>query len=146
MLVRKADAEAASAAALTDFRAGKIDQATASLLKASADADVQDLQALIDGSATVLTAINDELAQAQAKAAQAETAARNEELALVAKELDEQIQALEKVFLDAIRERGRIYAKQNPKSSGSIGSAFNFYRASPELDALVRQNAIPKAA
>jgi hypothetical protein len=146
LLVRKADAEAASAAALTDFRAGKIDQATAALLKSAADADVVDLQALIDGSAPVLASINDELAQAQSKAAHAEKASRDEELALVAKELDAQIQALEAAFLAAVRERGRVYAQQNPRSSGAIGSSFNFYKASQALDSLVRLNAIPKAA
>lgn len=145
LLTRKAEAEAAAAAALSDFRANKIDQATAALLKASNDADAADLAVLIDKGAAVLLGINSELERVRAKAAQAETAARNEELALVAKEIDTQIQTLEKTFLAAIRERGRIYAAQNPRGSGNIGSSFNFYKPSQALEQLVRQNLTPSA-
>jgi hypothetical protein len=144
LLTRKAESEAAAAAVFSDYRAGKITEEVAALRKAGHEADAADLAVLIEQGAAALAAVNAEQARAQSLAAQAETAARNEELALVAKELDTQIQKLEQTFLAAIAERGRIYAAQNPRATSAIGSTFNFYKASQALDALVRQNAIPR--
>jgi hypothetical protein len=143
LLVRLTEAQTRSAAALTEYRAGKIDEATASLRKASADADAQDLQTLIDGSAPVLASLDQALTDAQSRATQAEAGARKEEHQIAAKALDAQIAELEKTFLAAIGARYQLHIAMNSNRGGQ--STFTFFRASQALDALVRQNAPPSA-
>lgn len=67
LLVRKSEAETKAAAALSDFRAGKIDEATASLRKGAADADAKDLGALIEQGAATLQKLNQDVQRAKGR-------------------------------------------------------------------------------
>jgi hypothetical protein len=138
LLTRLSEAQARGAEAIRDVRAGTLDEATGSMRKAIADADSVDVQTLIDASAALLAAINDEHARAVAKSAAAETAARNEELQQGANAMDQKIKELESLFLSAVAERARIHKAMNPRATP--GSTFTFYQASQALDSLVRQN------
>jgi hypothetical protein len=143
LLVRKSECEALSAAALADFRAGKIDESTAALRKASADADAKDLAALIEQGAAHLQNLNSEVAKAKARAAQAESDAKREEHELLAIELDRQIAQLEQAFLTAHAERARVEKALKPRHNGST---FGYYQHSQALDQLVRHHVAPVAA
>lgn len=140
LLVRKSECEAASVAALADFRTGKIDEATASLRKASADADATDVSALVAQGAAVLQGLNSAVAQAKASEKQAEHDFKREEWALAASELDKLIAQLEASFLAAHAERSRLHKALNPRHNGST---FNYYQHSQALDQLVRRNIAP---
>lgn len=141
LLVRKSECEASAATALADFRAGKIDEATASLRKASADADAKDLAALIAQGAMHLQNLNHSVAAGKAHAAQAEQAARIEELGLAAVALDKQIAKLEATFLAAMAERYRLHMQTN----GTRGSqsTFGFYEPSRAMKELITRNVPP---
>lgn len=140
LLVRKTEAETAAAAALSDFRAGKIDEATASLRKASADADSKDLGALIDQGAAHLLTLNQAVQAANSRLVQAEAAAKREEHELLAIELDKQIKALEAAFIAAHAERWRVAKALDPRQAGS---SFCYYTPSKELDQLIRNHFAP---
>jgi hypothetical protein len=141
LLVRKSECEAAAATALADFRAGKIDEATASLRKASADADASDLAALIAQGAAHLQGLNQAVIAVKARADTAEHAAKKEEWALAAGELDKQIAKLEATFLAAMAERYRLHAQINGNRGAQ--STFNFYQPSVAMQQLITRNAPP---
>ena len=142
LLVRKSEAEAASTAALTDFRAGKITEEVAGIRKASADADARELGTLIEQGAEHLQRLHQDVNSAQARATKAEGAAKREEHELLAIELDKQIANLEASFLAALAERDRIQKALNPRHNGST---FGYYQHSQALDQLVRRNVAPSA-
>ncbi|WP_168794442.1 hypothetical protein [Paraburkholderia aromaticivorans] len=141
--VRKSEAEAASAAALTDFRANRITEEVAGIRKASADADAKDLRALIDQGAAHLARLHQDVNSAQARAIHAESEAKREEHQLLAIELDKQIQALEAAFLAAVAERYRVFRALNANRGGQ--STFTFFKPSQALDQLIKQNVPPSA-
>lgn len=140
LLVRKSECEAAAATALADFRAGKIDEATASLRKASADADAQDLAALIAQGGEHLRNLNIAVSSARTRDGDAELAAKKEEWSLSTAVLDKQIAQLEASFLAAHAERARLQKALNPRHNGST---FGYYQHSQALDQLVRRNIAP---
>ncbi|MFL9987662.1 hypothetical protein [Paraburkholderia sediminicola] len=140
LLVRKSECEAASVAALADFRAGKINEATASLRKAAADADTGDVAALVAQGAAVLQGLNSAVSQAKSLEKQAEHDFKREEWTLAASELDKQIAQLEQTFLAAHAERARLHKALNPRHNGST---FGYYEHSQALDQLVRRNIAP---
>jgi len=143
LLVRKSECEAAGATALTDFRAGKIDEATAALRKASADADAKDLAALIEQGATPLQNLNHSVAAVKARATKAEQDAKVEEWNLAAVELDKQIAKLEATFLAAMAERYRLHMAVNGNRGGQ--STFNFYQPTRSMTELITRNLPPSA-
>lgn len=136
ILVKISDAKAAGAAALSDFRASKIDEATAALRKASADADEADLQNLASQGAAALLTVNAEQSHARSLAAQAEKNARQEENILIAKTLDARIQELQSLFVDAIKSRVAIEGIIKPTPFGS-NSCFRVFQASAQLKSIV---------
>jgi hypothetical protein len=141
LLVRKSECEADAATALADFRAGKIDEATASLRKASADADAKDIAALIEQGVEHLQNLNVAVADARAVAAKAEHAAKKEEWALAAAVLDKQIAKLEATFLAAMAERYRLHMQINGNRGSQ--STFNFYQPSRAMSELIARNQPP---
>jgi hypothetical protein len=111
LLIRKSEAEAAAASALADHKAGKITEEVAALRKASAEADANDLKALIDQGAAVLVQLNADLAAAQAAERKAESAARKEEDEATASTLTSHIDNLKKLHAEAVDERHQFYRK-----------------------------------
>jgi len=111
LLVRRSEAESLAAAAFNDFRTGKISEEVAALRKASAEADVNDLKALIDQGAAVLVQLNADLAAAQAVERKAESAARSEEDAATASTLTSHIDNLKKLHTEAVDERHQFFRK-----------------------------------
>ncbi|MGF6994655.1 hypothetical protein [Paraburkholderia sp. GAS32] len=141
LLVRKSECEAAAATALADFRAGKIDEATASLRKASADADAKDIAGLIDQGAAHLATLNRDVIARKGDAAQAENEFKREEWTIETAVLDRQIAQLEATFLAAMAERYRLHMQIN----GSRGSqsTFGFYEPSRAMKELITRNVPP---
>jgi hypothetical protein len=111
LLIRKSEAEAAAASALTDHKAGKISEEVAALRKASAEADANDIKELIDQGAAVLVQLNAALAVAQAAERAAESAARIEEDEAAASMLSSHIDNLKKLHTEAVDERHQLYRK-----------------------------------
>jgi hypothetical protein len=143
LLVRLTEAQTRSAAALSDFRANKIDESVAGIRKAAADADAADLQSLIDQSAPVLASLDQALTDAQTRATQAETGARKEEHQIAAKDLDVRIAELEKTFLAAIGARYQVHLALNGNRGGQ--STFAFYNPSKAMQELITRSAPPSA-
>ncbi|WP_176058136.1 hypothetical protein [Paraburkholderia sp. BCC1876] len=141
ILVKISDAQAAAAKALSDFRAGKIDEATAALRKASADADEADLQNLASQGAAALQAVNAEQARARSLAAQAEHNARHEESTLAAKALDDHIRELEAKLVEAVKARVALQNMIAPVKFAQ-NSCFKVYRASEQLKSIVVHSVI----
>jgi predicted transglutaminase-like cysteine proteinase len=141
LLVRKSECEATAATALNDFRAGKIDEATAALRQSVANADAKDLGALIAQGAAHLQALNQAVNAAKAHADTAEHAAKKEEWALAAVELDKQIAKLEATFLAAMSERYRLHIAINGNRGGQ--STFGFYEPSRSMTELITRNLPP---
>lgn len=142
LLVRKAEAEAKSAGALTDYRAGCIDEPTAALRKASADADLTDITALIAQSVPVLAGINEDHQRWVAKHATAEQNVRREELQMTAVAMDAQIKVIEQTLLEAIQARYEIKRKLDPRSQRNLGGC---YRPTPALQEVVNHELPPRA-
>jgi len=140
--VRLSEAEAKSAEAVSLHRAGKIDEATAALRKAAADVDCADLHALIGSSAPMLATINESHQRCLKQTADAEDAARREEMMLTAADLDGQIAQIEQTFLAAMAERYRVHVAM--KGTGAGQSTFAFYKPSMALDRLIRNNEPPR--
>ncbi|MCX4137906.1 hypothetical protein M0D68_06905 [Paraburkholderia sp. SEWSISQ10-3 4] len=111
LLVRRSEAESLAAAAFSDFRAGKISEEVAALRKASAEADANDLKALIDQGAAALVQLNANLAAAQAAERKAESVARREEDEATASTLTSHIDNLKKLHAEAVDERHQFYRK-----------------------------------
>lgn len=154
LLVRLSEAQARSAGAETDFRAGKIDETVSALRKSIADADAKDIQAMIDQNAPVLARLNENLERAKARAPEAERAARREELQLIADELKQRGEHLEKLLLELVAERVRVHEDMNPprdpnqrsvSNSRFAVSTYGIYKPSEALENLVRQNVLPRA-
>lgn len=143
LLVRLAETQAKSAGAMTDFRAGTIDEATAALRKSIADDDAKDIQALIEQSVPVLAALNDEHQRLIQQATDAEGAARREEGQLAASALDAQIKQVELTLLAALAERYRIHIGLNGTRAGQ--SLFAIWKPSDALKSAVVHNAPPNA-
>lgn len=136
LLVRKSEAEAAAAQALSDFRAGKITEEVAGLRKASAEADAKDLAALIEQGAAALLKINQVLQVAKRTANDAEREAKREEFQLAANSLDEQLKQIEETFLACLAERARVQLMLTGVKSHAQ-SLFQYWQPSLEL-----QNAV----
>jgi len=142
LLVRKSECEANAAAALADFRAGKIDEATASLRKASFDADAKDLSALIAQGAAHLQGLNVLVANRKHSANIADQAAKLEENSMALAEMQKLVLAAEENYLASVAELHRLYVSVNGKSLGN-GTVWKCHQPTAEHRALVTSNAVP---
>lgn len=143
LLVRKSECEANAATALADFRAGKIDEAAASLRKASAEADANDLSVLIAQGAAHLQNLNQAVSSARSLAAQAEQAAKLEENSIALAEMQKIVLAAEENYLASVAELARLWGLCNPKAMGK-GSIWNFHNPSDETRRMVASSAVPR--
>ncbi|MFM0663337.1 hypothetical protein [Paraburkholderia sediminicola] len=152
LLVRLSEAEARSAGAENDFRAGTIDETVSAFRRSIAAADARDLQTMINQSALALAAENTELSHAKARVTEAEKAAHREELQLTDSELKNRVEYLEKLFLETVTARARLHIRMNapadtdpdsiPKSRFPV-STNGIYKPSVTLENLIRQNVLP---
>ncbi|MFX1716753.1 hypothetical protein [Paraburkholderia sp. A1RO-5L] len=132
LLVRKSEAEAAAATALSEFRAGRIAEEVAGLRKAAAEADAKDLVALIEQGAAALLKINQAVHAAKTRADEAERAAKREEHSLAAAELDKSLKQIEETFLACLAERARVQHLLTGKPS-HLQSLFQYWQPTKEL-------------
>jgi hypothetical protein len=145
LLVRKSEAEAVAAGALADFRSGKIDEATASLRRASAEADAQDLAALIEQGSATLQRLNVDAAGAAATCREAEGAAKTEEFDIALTQLKLQAMQAELALVATLAELGRVNRLRNPVGQSSL-SLFNVWSATPALKEAVNRHIVPTVA
>ncbi|MFM0088923.1 hypothetical protein PQR46_18610 [Paraburkholderia sediminicola] len=142
LLVRKSECEAASVAALSDFRAGKIDEATASLRKAAADADAGDVAALVSQGAAALQSLNVEVSHARAREKEAEHDFKREELSIAASELDKKLMQIEETLLECLAERARVQHLVTGKVNDA-DSLHRYWKPTKELAGAVTQSIVP---
>ncbi|MEX3982814.1 hypothetical protein AB4Y45_27960 [Paraburkholderia sp. EG287A] len=139
LLVKLADAQARADESLSDFRSGKIDEATSALRKAIADADAKDLQKMINDSAENLAQLNDASNGAMLAEANAKVAELYEQRVEEGSRLEAIISEIESKLLDAVVERYRVQAEIDPDSLKWM----KIYKPSPALDELVRRGRVP---
>lgn len=132
LLVRKSEAEAAAAAALSDYRSGKITEEVAGIRRASAEADAKDLAVLIEQGAAALLKINQVLQAAKRTSDEAERAAKREEHQLATDALDAQLKQIEETFLACLAERAHVqFMLTGVKSHAQ--SMFQYWEPTKEL-------------
>ncbi|MFC5427632.1 hypothetical protein ACFPTO_02215 [Paraburkholderia denitrificans] len=147
LLVRLTEAKTQADEALSDFRAGKIDEATASLRKASAEADANDLLNLVNESAAKLAQVDAAMNAAKSREIKAEQDANREEHEMLARDLDRAIASAEKEFLALVARRSQVYIALHIAEHGKAplqqSSTIQFYEPSNALKDLVKNYAAP---
>jgi hypothetical protein len=142
LLVKRSELQATAAAALSDHRAGKIDEPTAALRKSVAEADLADLEVMIQASADKLRDLNVALAAVRADCAQCEKDAKLEENSMALLAMQKIVAANQEAYLASVAELHRVWVLCNPKDMAK-GSIWKSHQPSDELRAMVVKNTIP---
>jgi hypothetical protein len=142
LLTKRSELQAAATSALGDFRAGRIDEATAALRKSVAEADLVDAEAMINSGAANLQQLGGALAHAQKVAAEAERAAKREEHSLLAAALDKSLREIEEAFVACLAERARVQYLLTGKQS-TASSLFSYWAPSADLSQAVGRFIVP---
>jgi hypothetical protein len=144
LLVRLTEAQTRSAEALRLARTNGDADGKHALAMKIADADVADLQALVNQGATALLEANRALMQAKNDESRAVHAARHEEQQMTATALKQAATDIEKQFLACLAEMARVqYALTGKPNDGS--SLFRYWAPSRELSEAVNRFVVPPA-